>query len=218
MRSHAVGPGPRRASRNRVDTTRGGWKAGLVFAPNVFPLVELKTERLLLRAHEEQDIGPTVRLFADELSRRWLTSPQPYTLEDARRWCTQTSHSLRSVGDGIHWAITDRATGEFLGGIGVKSTSWVNRVTEVGYGMGSWARGRGYAPEATRAVAEWVLREQGFYRIELFASTGNAASQRVAEKAGFVREGVARNAGFSHGGQEDMVMFSLIPADLPAPA
>jgi RimJ/RimL family protein N-acetyltransferase len=186
-----------------------------MFAPSVFPMVELKTERLLLRAHEEQDIGPTVRLFADDLSRRWLTAPQPYTLEDARRWCTQTSHTLRSVGDGIHWAIADRATGEFLGGIGIKSTSWLHRMTEIGYGMGSWARGLGLATEATRAVAEWVLREQGFQRVQLFAATGNLASQRVAEKAGFVREGVARNSGFSYSGQEDMVMFSLIPADLP---
>ena len=186
-----------------------------MFAPNVFPMVELKTERLLLRAHDEHDIGPTVRLFTDELSRRWLTSVQPYTLEDARRWCTQTSHSLRTLGDGVNWAITDRATGEFLGGIGVKSTNWMNRVTEVGYGMGPWARGHGYAPEAVRAVAGWVLRDQGFHRVQLFASTGNFASQRVAEKAGFVREGVARNAGFTHDGQEDMVMFSLIPADLP---
>lgn len=198
-----------------MDTARGGCEAGLMFAQNVFPKTELKTDRLLLRAHEEQDIVPTVRLFADELSRRWLSSPQPYTLEDARRWCTQTSHSLRSVGDGIHWAITDRATAEYLGGIGVKATSWLNRVTEVGYGVGAWARGRGYASEAARAVAEWILREQGFHRIQLFASTENPASQRVAEKAGFVREGVARNAGFSHAGQEDMVMFSLIPADLP---
>jgi len=65
-----------------------------------------------------------------------------------------------------------------------------------------------------RAAAEWLLRDQAFNRVELFAATGNTASQRVAEKSGFVREGVARNSGFTHSGQQDMVMFSLVPADL----
>jgi RimJ/RimL family protein N-acetyltransferase len=185
-----------------------------MFVPNTFPAADLKTERLLLRAHEEQDIAPTVAMFGDEVSQRWLSAPQPYTLEHGRTWCTQTSHSLRSIGDGIHWAITDAGTGRYLGGIGVKGTDWLRRSTEIGYAMAPEARGHGYATEAVRAVARWILVDHGFNRVELFAAVGNAASQRVAEKAGFAREGVARNAGFTHGGQQDMVMFSLVPADL----
>ncbi len=183
---------------------------------HTFPRTELKTARLLLRAHREQDIEPTVAMFGDELSERWLSAPQPYTLEEGRRWCTDTAHLLRAMGDGIHWAITDAQSGRYLGGIGVKGTDWLRRSTEIGYAMAPWARGRGYAPEALRAAAEWILCEQDFNRVELFAATGNTASQRVAEKAGFVREGVARNSGFTHHGQQDMVLFSLIPADLAA--
>jgi len=182
----------------------------------MFPMTELKTARLLLRAHREQDVEPTVAMFGDDLSKRWLSAPQPYTLEDGRRWCVDTAHLLRAMGDGIHWTITDAHTDQYLGGIGVRSTDWLRRSTEIGYAMAPWARGRGYAPEALRIAAEWILREHGFNRVELFAATGNTASQRVAEKAGFVREGVARNAGFTHHGQQDMVTFSLIPADLIA--
>ena len=58
------------------------------------------------------------------------------------------------------------------------------------------------------------LREHGFERMELRAATGNLASQRVAEKAGFVREGVARNAGRVHAGRVDLVVYSLTRADL----
>jgi RimJ/RimL family protein N-acetyltransferase len=185
-----------------------------MFVPNTFPMAELKTERLLLRAHGEQDAEPTVAMFGDEVSKRWLSAPQPYPLEEGRRWCTDTSHLLRAMGDGIHWVIADPETGRYLGGIGVKGTDWLRRSTEIGYSMAPAARGRGYAPEATRAVSEWILRDNAFHRVELFAAVGNTASQRVAEKAGFVREGVARNSGFTHAGQQDMVMFSLIPADL----
>jgi RimJ/RimL family protein N-acetyltransferase len=185
-----------------------------MLVPHMFPVIELKTARLLLRAHREQDIEPTVAMFGDELSKRWLSAPQPYTLEEGRRWCMDSSHLLRAMGDGIHWAITDAQSGRYLGGIGVKGTDWLRRSTEIGYAIAPWARGRGYAPEALRVAAEWILREQSFNRVELFAATGNTASQRVAEKAGFAREGVARNSGFTHHGQQDMVMFSLIPADL----
>lgn len=181
---------------------------------HTFPMIELKTARLLLRAHREQDIEPTVAMFGDELCKRWLSAPQPYTLEEGRRWCTDTAHLLRAMGDGVHWAITEAQSGRYLGGIGVKGTDWLRRSTEIGYALAPWARGRGYAPEALRAAAEWFLCEQDFNRVELFAATGNTASQRVAEKAGFVREGVARNSGFTHHGQQDMVLFSLIPADL----
>jgi RimJ/RimL family protein N-acetyltransferase len=193
-------------------------------AANTFPAEDLTTDRLLLRMPTEADIEPTAELFDDELSRQWLSAPQPYTIEHARAWCTQNAPNLRTGGDGVNWSVVDLATGDFVGGIGVARTHWLRRSTEIGYGMRAQARGRGYAAEAARAVAEWVLLKQSFHRVELFAAVGNVRSHRVAEKAGFVREGVARNSGFTHHGQVDMVQFSMIPADLdsvrepPAPA
>ncbi len=68
---------------------------------------------------------------------------------------------------------------------------------------------------AVSLLARWVLAEQGFQRLQLRAATGNTASQREAEKSGFRREGVARNAGFVHGGLVDLVVCSLVPGDLP---
>ena len=44
---------------------------------------------------------------------------------------------------------------------------------------------------AVRALSQWAILEHGFERVELFAATANTGSQRAAEKAGFVREGVA---------------------------
>ncbi|MDQ1629815.1 MAG: hypothetical protein QOI54_3559 [Actinomycetota bacterium] len=68
--------------------------------------------------------------------------------------------------------------------------------------------------EAARALAHWVLDQMGFARVELRIAPGNLASLRVAEKAGFRREGVARSAGIVHHGRVDLVIFSLLPADL----
>ncbi|HEV2639193.1 MAG TPA: GNAT family N-acetyltransferase [Actinocrinis sp.] len=186
----------------------------MFLAPNTFPADELTTDRLLLRMPVEADIEPTAEMFGDELARLWLSAPQPYTIEHARAWCTQSAPALRTTGDGVNWSVVERSTGLFVGGVGVARTHWLRRSTEIGYGMCARARGHGYAAEAARAVAEWVLLKQAFHRIELFAAAGNLRSQRVAEKAGFVREGIARNSGFTHHGQVDMVQFSMIPADL----
>ncbi|MFB7947347.1 GNAT family N-acetyltransferase [Kitasatospora phosalacinea] len=113
-----------------------------------------------------------------------------------------------------HFAVTDAGSGQLLGTVGLKKTDWPTRVSEVGYWSAPWARGRGVTAEATRALGEWLLGEQGFQRLQLFAATGNTASQRVAEKAGFQREGILRNAGYVHAGLVDLFVFSLVPGDL----
>jgi RimJ/RimL family protein N-acetyltransferase len=75
-----------------------------------------------------------------------------------------------------------------------------------------WARSHGYAVEAAGATAAHAF-DTGLYRVELLAATGNIASQRVAERAGFTREGVLREALIVPGGRADAVLFSLLRGD-----
>jgi RimJ/RimL family protein N-acetyltransferase len=72
------------------------------------------------------------------------------------------------------------------------------------------------AVEAPRALARWLLADQGFQRVELRAAVGNRASHAVARRAGFSEEGILRNAGFVHAGRVDLVVYSLVPDDLRA--
>jgi RimJ/RimL family protein N-acetyltransferase len=176
--------------------------------------VILKSDRLVLRPFEAADIADAAEACADELTQRWLPLPNPYTLDHATAWCTRTAHELRASGDGIQFAVTDAHSGRLLGAIGLNRTSWPSLVTEIGYWTAPWARGQGIAADATRLLAAWALTDQGFARIEVRAATANAASQRVALKAGLHQEGILRNAGFVHAGRVDLVLFSLVPSDL----
>jgi len=59
---------------------------------------------------------------------------------------------------------------------------------------------------------------QGFARVEVRTVVGNVGSQRVAQKAGFRRQGVLRRAGYTHGGSVDLVVLSRIAEDAPSAA
>jgi RimJ/RimL family protein N-acetyltransferase len=179
-----------------------------------FPETRLLAGDLLLRPFSAIDIEENQIACADPLIQHWLPLPQPYTRQDSADWCTKISHSLRETGDGIHFAIVDANTDRLLGTVGLKKTDWRGLVSEIGYSVAPWARGRGMAAEATRTIGHWLLVDHGFQRMELKAAIGNLASQRTALKAGLQREGIMRNAGFIHAGRVDLVLFSLTPDDL----
>ena len=100
----------------------------------------------------------------------------------------------------------------FLGAIGL-SPQGPHRV-EIGFWIVPAARGRGIATEATRLLGRWVLRDLGFDRLELLHLVGNEGSRRVAEKVGFRHEGTLRDYAVVRGEARDVVMYSLLAADL----
>ncbi|WP_020555188.1 GNAT family N-acetyltransferase [Embleya scabrispora] len=181
---------------------------------DVFPERDLHAGPITLRPFTADDVEDTRTACADEVIQRWIPLPRPYTLETSVDWCTKTAHTLRESGDGIHFAISDPADGRLLGAVGLKRTDWQELVSEVGYWIAPWARGRGIAARATHALGRWLLTEQGFERLELKAAVGNIPSRKTAIKAGLHREGILRNAGRLHTGRVDVVLYSLTPSDL----
>jgi RimJ/RimL family protein N-acetyltransferase len=188
--------------------------AALAPTENIFPQVEITTERLLLRAYTEADVEDNVALYDHELARRWSNVPAPYTLEDSRNWCTRITVDIRTSGHGIMWAVTDRFTGRLLGCAGFYRTDWRNKITEITAAGVPSAIGHGYAKEACRAMSRWALLDQRFNRLQIMAAVGNPAPQRVAVACGFVREGILRNAGTNRSVPVNMAIYSLIPDDL----
>jgi RimJ/RimL family protein N-acetyltransferase len=60
-------------------------------------------------------------------------------------------------------------------------------------------------------MAGWAFEELGIARVELTCGPDNEASQRVAVRCGFTREGVLRSHTPFKGGRRDTVIFSLLP-------
>lgn len=181
---------------------------------------QLTDGALTLRSWRTQDAAEIVRCCArDEEITRWLDAiPQPYTPQHARLYIRFTVDAWRD-GTAAPFAIEDGTTGALLGSVSVRWVDRDARVAEVGYWIRAEARGRGVATRAATLVARYAFHELGAERLQLRAEAQNEASQRVAEKAGFTREGVLRSAGWStrQGRRLDWVMYSLLPDELPPP-
>jgi RimJ/RimL family protein N-acetyltransferase len=149
-----------------------------------------------------------------EAHEEFLPANAPTAAARVVRWLAEDVTQVRTSGWGVHLAVVDRDTGTLSGTIGLFRADWVARSAEVAYGVRPAWRGRGIATDALRLLAGWALRECGLRRVELRVDTANGASIRVAEKAGFHREGVLRQVEAGPGGNRDQVVFSLIPADL----
>jgi RimJ/RimL family protein N-acetyltransferase len=85
---------------------------------------------------------------------------------------------------------------------------------EVGYWLLPEARGKGLATSSVRLISRWALRELQLARLSLLTEPSNERSQRVAERSGFVKEGVLRSYKEVAGRRVDCVIFSLLPADV----
>jgi RimJ/RimL family protein N-acetyltransferase len=166
--------------------------------------VKLEDDVVLLRPFEQGDVPAIVAACQDPEIPRWTAVPSPYTEADARAWLVSDEEET--------FAIVHKSTGELLGSIGVRYPG--SGVGEVGYWVKREARGGGVATRALALVARWALEERHLGRFQLRADVENEASQRVAEKAGFVREGVLRSELLMKGERRDVVMYSLVRDDL----
>src|SRR5262245_11230381 len=150
-----------------------------------------------------------VALYLDEV-------PQPYHLEDAREFFALSDEGWRT-GTMTNFAVLLDGIGGATGGVGVRWAQISTGVAEVGYWIAADARGRGAATAATRLVSRWAFEaEPTLQRVELRAAVENPASNRVAEKAGFAREGVLRQQRYNArlGRRIDFVMWSLLREEL----
>ncbi|MFI7535162.1 GNAT family N-acetyltransferase [Streptosporangium sp. NPDC049376] len=174
------------------------------------PGLSVTTRRLLLRPFDPSD-ARRIRVVI-ETRAPFLPPGAPGRPSGVAAWLARGAHELRRSGQGAHLAI--EADGLIVGAISLFGTRWEAGTTEIGYGVHPLHRGRGYAPEAVLGLARWTFENTSLRRIELRADADNHASLRVAEKAGFVREGTLRAAAMRPDGPRDVVVFGLLGSDL----
>jgi RimJ/RimL family protein N-acetyltransferase len=161
-----------------------------------------------LRPWRAQDADAVVEACNDPLTLRYLPLlPRPYTHADALDFIGRNDTDR---------AIVDEDTGEVLGAIGY--TPMRTGIAEIGYWVMPRSRGRRVATTALELLSASLLKGE-FQRLYLETAPSNAASQRVAIAAGYVREGIARGASrYADGGRYDTVVWARLAGDPPGPS
>lgn len=129
--------------------------------------------------------------------------PFPYELEQARTFLGWISKQPSPT----VWAID--VNGEAVGGIGIELHKDVERVSaEIGYWLGEAHWGRGIATEALTAVTAEAFKCFEITRLYAVPFADHAASVRVLEKAGYVREGHMRQSAIKDGKIRDQLLYA----------
>ena len=171
--------------------------------PVVAPDPPLVADGVVLRAPDECDATWIAEAYDEpDIARFIVGMPSPF----AQRWALAADAEL---------VIADASSGEPLGVISLRVAERDPGLAAVGYWLRAEARGRGAATVAVQLTARWAFDALGVQRLELTTTPDNVASHRVAERAGFTREGVLRRfVATKDDRRQDCVMFSLLPADL----
>src|SRR5438105_6762853 len=178
--------------------------------------IELSEGAILIRPYRQEDadaLYAAVRESIAEVSPWLAWCHEDYSIEESREF-VNTRGKTAADGEWYSFGVFEKDRGKFLGGVGLNFINRVHLMANLGYWVRTSSVGRGVATSATRLAARFGLEELGLHRIEIVAAVNNIASQRVAEKAAAVREGLLRKRLLIRGESQDAVLFSLLPEDL----
>ena len=177
--------------------------------------LSFQTQRLNIRRYtldDDQRLYSAARESIPEVGKFLPWCHHDYSIDDSRSW-------LQTIIPGWHdkqsyaFAITDKDTGEFIGGCVLNAID-ENPIANLGYWIRSSEANKGYATEATRGLLIFGFLQLKYIRIEILVSTKNLASQKVAINANATLEGTLRNRLLLHGENHDALLYSVVPDDI----
>jgi RimJ/RimL family protein N-acetyltransferase len=145
----------------------------------------------------------------DPLVARWLNMPAAASDRDFDSLLRVADEGRRS-GERYDFAVTANGDDVHLGAVVASRRARGN--FELAYLAGPDGRGHGVMTRGVRLVCDWLFTS-GITRLEVRTHPANLASQRLAERCGFVREGRERRSIWLHGRREDALVWSLLPDD-----
>lgn len=169
----------------------------------------LEGPRLYLRPLEEGDLTETyLQWLNDPEVSRWNSHAVfPNTWKKMRDYLASTQDTTSAVVLAIIAADQDR----HIGNISLQHINWVDRNAEWAILIGEkdyW--GKGVATEAGALLVEYGFDRLNLHRIYMGMNTENIGMQKAAEKMGFTREGLRRQAMYKWGRYMDIVEYGLL--------
>lgn len=163
-------------------------------------------EAVAIRKFEERDIPCKVRWINDEANNRYLHYELPLEEEKTLVWFRGNRNREDRYDAVIEWA------GEPVGVIGLLSVEDGQAEYYITLGE-ERAKGRGVARQASMLLLEYAFRERGLRRVYLYTEVENLTAQRLFERCGFRRTGLAPKSAINRGRVVDRYGYELLRED-----
>lgn len=102
---------------------------------------------------------------------------------------------------------------EIVGTVALTSVSWKMKYGEVSYMLDERFHNLGITTFAMKQLINKIFTETDLFRLQAIIDETNLASQRVAEKLGFLREGTLRKYFLINNVRKDQFIFGLLKPD-----
>ena len=169
-------------------------------------------EKIILAPVQREYLPQYVEWLNDwEISRNLAPGiPFMMNLEDETRWFESRHNDDKNQ----LFAILAQPENKLIGNCGLHNFDWKNRVCVFGIFIGDknyWSKG--YGSDAARTLVRYAFEQLGINRVELEVYAFNPRAIRAYEKAGFIRDGVRRQAMYRDGIFHDIYLMSILRQD-----
>ncbi len=145
----------------------------------------LDTDRLVLEPMGERHAEAFFEPLHDDAIYQWISMDKPISLEKLRGQLGRSEARVAPDGQTAWptWALRRKSDGVYIGRVDAEITL-AFEASNVGYFLFPPHWGQGYATEAVQAATQHLIG-QGVHRLVATVTAGNAASERVLQKAGY---------------------------------
>jgi len=170
----------------------------------------IKNLRTTLRHVTEPDLPTLAKVSGDSVARGEFNPSRITSPQAIRKRFQDNGFSS----DEYEMLLICNESGDVIGDLVHFQAKRYSTAREIGWSIYDPAnRNRGYATEAVTALIDYLFKSFPINRIECSTATQNHASIRLAQKCGFIREGVLRGLVFVGGVYLDDVVLSILRSD-----
>jgi RimJ/RimL family protein N-acetyltransferase len=174
------------------------------------PANGIRSGEIVLRFPSVDDVDQILPAFTDPELRE--AGNLPAFDREGLLASIQELPALAERGRLLALAAVEAESGGVVGGGTLHHLDSERKIVEIGYFVLPHARRRGFATTIARLLSVHAFT-LGIERVAAYVNVGNTASERVAERAGFTREGVVRSMPKPDGRRVDKTLFSLLPGE-----
>jgi [ribosomal protein S5]-alanine N-acetyltransferase len=178
---------------------------------------EIETPRLHVRPVRHSDLPSLLTVNGDDAVTRYLPYSTWRDMTDAEAWFGRIM-ALQENGDTFQFVMTLRDDSEAIGTCLLFRLAEQSARAEIGYALGRAHWGKGYVIEAMSALVERAFTDLSLHRLEAEINPRNAASAKVLERMGFLKEGLLRQRWRLKGETTDSALYGLLRPDWTGPA